>query len=191
MERPATRVLIVDDIPETVEFLAKLLALEPDLEVAGTAGTGREAIAAVERLRPDVVLIDILMPDMDGLTATAALLERTPGLPVIVMSILGDADHRRRAMAAGAREFLVKPFSSDELFASVRHAGWPAGGHPGSHLATGGVPTAIDEASGLGPGDGGAARRKHPHSWVRRGHGDVTAIGAASPRCPAELADLA
>jgi pilus assembly protein CpaE len=114
------RVLIVDDISETRDHLAKLLGFEPDIEVVGTASSGAEAIELAARILPDVVLMDINMPDMDGITATERLSAQVPDAAVVMMSVQGEADYLRRSMLAGAREFLVKPFSSDELTASIR-----------------------------------------------------------------------
>ncbi len=114
------RVLIVDDIPETRDHLAKLLGFEADFEVVGSAASGREAIEVAARLTPDVVLMDINMPDMDGITATERLSAEVPTASVVMMSVQGEADYLRRSMLAGAREFLVKPFSSDELASSIR-----------------------------------------------------------------------
>ncbi len=114
------RVLIVDDIPETRDHLAKLLGFESDIEVVGAAASGAEAIQLASTLVPDVVLMDINMPDMDGIATTEQLAQRVPTAAVIMMSVQGEADYLRRSMLAGAREFLVKPFSSDELTASIR-----------------------------------------------------------------------
>ena len=114
------RTLIVDDIPETRTHLAKLLSFESDIEVVGSASSGLEAIELAESLHPDVVLMDINMPDMDGIQATEQLSTRAPMSAVVMMSVQGEADYLRRSMLAGAREFLVKPFSSDELTASIR-----------------------------------------------------------------------
>ena len=114
------RVLIVDDISETRDHLSKLLGFEPDIDVVGTASSGAEAIEQAAKLQPDVVLMDINMPDMDGITATERLSAQTPNAAVVMMSVQGEADYLRRSMLAGAREFLVKPFSSDELTASIR-----------------------------------------------------------------------
>ncbi len=113
-------VLIVDDISTTLDNLRKLLAFEPDIEVVGTAGTGREAIEQTKQLHPDVVLMDVNMPEMDGIQATEILASEAPESPVIIMSVQGERDYLRRAMQSGAREFLIKPFSGDELIASVR-----------------------------------------------------------------------
>ena len=114
------RVLIVDDIPETRDHLAKLLGFEPDIEVIGAAASGADAIEQASQLLPDVILMDINMPDMDGIAATERLSSQVPTAAVVMMSVQGEADYLRRSMLAGAREFLVKPFSSDELTASIR-----------------------------------------------------------------------
>jgi len=114
------KVLIVDDIPETRDHLSKLLGFESDVEVVGAAAGGPEAVQMAAALKPDVVLMDINMPGMDGITATEKLAAEVPTASVIMMSVQGEADYLRRSMLAGAREFLVKPFSSDELTASIR-----------------------------------------------------------------------
>src|SRR5919197_1401499 len=114
------RVLIVDDIPETRDHLTKLLGFESDIEVVGAAASGAEAIDLAGKLKPDVILMDINMPDMDGIAATEQLAARAPTSAVVMMSVQGEADYLRRSMLAGAREVLVKPFSSDELTASIR-----------------------------------------------------------------------
>ncbi len=114
------RVLIVDDIQETRDHLTKLLGFESDIEVVGAASSGADALAQASRLSPDVVLMDINMPDMDGIAATELLATQVPTASVVMMSVQGEADYLRRSMLAGAREFLVKPFSSDELTASIR-----------------------------------------------------------------------
>jgi pilus assembly protein CpaE len=114
------RVLIVDDIPETRDHLTKLLGFESDIEVVGAAASGSESLTMAAKLLPDVVLMDINMPDMDGIAATEKLSSQVPTASVVMMSVQGEADYLRRSMLAGAREFLVKPFSSDELTASIR-----------------------------------------------------------------------
>jgi pilus assembly protein CpaE len=114
------KVLIVDDIPETRDHLSKLLGFEADVEVVGAASGGLESIEMATALQPDVVLMDINMPGMDGITATEQLAAQVPTAAVVMMSVQGEADYLRRSMLAGAREFLVKPFSSDELTASIR-----------------------------------------------------------------------
>jgi pilus assembly protein CpaE len=114
------QVLIVDDIPETRENLRKLLYFEGDIEVVGAAISGEEGIQMAKELQPDIVLMDINMPGIDGITASEAISQEVPTAQVIMMSVQGEADYLRRSMLAGAREFLIKPFSSDELVSSIR-----------------------------------------------------------------------
>src|SRR5947209_750905 len=114
------KVLIVDDIPETRENLKKLLAFESDIEVVGTASTGREGVDLAQELNPDIILMDINMPDMDGIQATEAISKAVPYASVVMMSVQSEADYLRRAMLAGARDFLTKPISGEELYATVR-----------------------------------------------------------------------
>ena len=114
------KVLIVDDIPETRDHLAKLLSFEEGVDVAGMAGSGEEAVSAAMELRPDVIVMDINMPGMDGVAAAELISERLPTCPIIMMSVHGEAEQLKRSLTAGAREFLVKPFSSDEFATSIR-----------------------------------------------------------------------
>lgn len=114
------RVIIVDDIPETRENLKKLLAFESDIEVVGTAGTGKEGVELARSVKPDIVLMDINMPDMDGIQATEQISKAVGAVGVIMMSVQHEADYLRRAMLAGARDFLTKPIAGDELYATIR-----------------------------------------------------------------------
>jgi pilus assembly protein CpaE len=114
------RVVIVDDIAETRDHLAKLLSFEADMAVTGSVGSGQEALNLATSTPVDVLLLDINMPGMDGLATAEQLSLRVPTAAIIMMSVQGEPDYLRRAMLAGAREFLVKPFSSDELAASIR-----------------------------------------------------------------------
>ncbi len=149
------RVLVVDDIPETRDHLTKLLGFESDIDVVGAAASGREAVEMAVRLSPDVVLMDINMPDMDGITATEQLSASAPGAAVVMMSVQGEADYLRRSMLAGAREFLVKPFSSDELTASIRQVSARERDKQ-SRMAV--APVAAGSASGGTSSAGGEAR---------------------------------
>ena len=116
------RVLIVDDIAESRDNVARLLRFEPDIEVVGLASTGEQAIEMVADLNNvHIVLMDINMPGMDGVTATTRITSRHPNTAVIMMSVQNEPDLLRRSMMAGAREFLAKPFSLDELIESIRH----------------------------------------------------------------------
>jgi pilus assembly protein CpaE len=117
------RVLIVDDVSETRENVRKLLQFESDVEVVGVARTGKEAIQLSQELNPDVVLMDINMPDMDGIAATEAIRSKQPVVQVVILSVQGDQNYMRRAMLAGARDFLTKPPMGDELISAIRRAG--------------------------------------------------------------------
>ncbi len=117
------RVLIVDDIAETRENLRRLLQFEGDMDVVGAARTGREAVDLALESKPDVVLMDINMPDMDGIAATEAIRKKVPFCQIIILSVQGDPNYMRRAMLAGARDFLTKPPMIDELTAAIRRAG--------------------------------------------------------------------
>ncbi|HEY85680.1 MAG TPA: MinD/ParA family protein [Chloroflexi bacterium] len=112
-------VLIVDDIPETRENLRKLLFFEPDIEVIGAATDGHEGVQLAQELAPDVVLMDINMPGMDGIAASQMITRRSPYTQIIIMSVQSESDYLRRSMLAGAREFLTKPFSGAELVNSI------------------------------------------------------------------------
>ena len=114
------KVLIVDDIPETRDHLSRLLGMEREIDVAGTASSGEEAIQMAMEMRPDIVVMDINMPGMDGIAAAEIISQRLPNSPVIMMSVHGEAEHLKNAMLAGAREFLVKPFSADEFATSIK-----------------------------------------------------------------------
>ncbi len=114
------RVMIVDDIPETREQLRKLLSFDPDIEVVAMVGSGEEAVETVAKAMPDVVLMDINLPGMDGIAATGKLVELIPTIQVIMLSVQGETDYMRRAMMAGARDYLTKPPSADELLDTIR-----------------------------------------------------------------------
>lgn len=116
-------VIIVDDIAETRENFRKLLQFESDIAVLGTARTGREGIDLAKELRPDVILMDINMPDMDGISATEIIRKEIPFAQIVIISVQGDSNYMRRAMLAGARDFLTKPPMVDELVSAIRRAG--------------------------------------------------------------------
>lgn len=117
------RVLIVDDVAETRENIRKLLQFESDVEVVGAARSGKEGIQLAKELDPDVVLMDINMPDVDGITATEIIRQKAPHIKVVILSVQGDQNYMRRAMLAGARDFLTKPPMGDELISAIRRAG--------------------------------------------------------------------
>jgi pilus assembly protein CpaE len=116
------RVIVVDDLKETRDSVTIMLQFEPDVEVIGQGGSGEEGLDLVKRLKPDVVVMDVNMPGMDGITASREMVEAVPGTQIIIMSVQSDRDYLRGAMRAGARDFLTKPFSVDELLNTVRNA---------------------------------------------------------------------
>ena len=119
--RPPIRLLIVDDVPDTSENVQKLLYFERDIEVIATAMSGREAIAKAIHMVPDIILMDINMPDMDGLRAAQVILQQVP-TRVVMMSVQAEPEYLQRAMQVGARGYLTKPFSSDQLVDTLRSA---------------------------------------------------------------------
>ncbi|MEU7062290.1 response regulator transcription factor [Streptomyces sp. NPDC046161] len=114
------RVLIADDQPLVRRGLALILAPEPDVEVVGEAGDGAEAVARAEALRPDVVVMDIRMPVLDGVAATAELARTLPGSRVLALSTFDMDEYVVAALRAGAYGFLPKDVSPEELIAAVR-----------------------------------------------------------------------
>ncbi len=117
------RVLVVDDFAETRESIRKLLQFESDLEVCGAARTGKEGITLAKQTEPHVVLMDINMPDMDGIAATEKVLDEVPFAQIIMLSVQSDTDYMQKAMLAGARGYLSKPPSADQLIATIRKVG--------------------------------------------------------------------
>ncbi|NLY56771.1 MAG: response regulator [Firmicutes bacterium] len=117
---PKIRLLIVDDSPATRENVDKLCRFDDHIEVIGEAQNGREAIVAVKNLQPDIVLMDINMPEIDGITATELISLEAPETGIIMMSVQGEQEYLRKAMVAGAREYLTKPFSGDEVINTIK-----------------------------------------------------------------------
>lgn len=117
---PRIKVLIADDVPEARDNVQKLLQFAPDIVVVGQASTGREALDLARKLGPDIVLMDVTMPDMDGISATQQITAQLPGIAVIVISVQVDSDNLRRSLQAGARDYLAKPFSLDDLTGAIR-----------------------------------------------------------------------
>ncbi len=117
------RVLIVDDITETRENIRRMLQFDPKIEIIGEARTGKEAIDLASQKLPDVIVMDINMPDMDGLVATENIRRKHPFIQIIILSVQYESGYMRRAMLAGARDFLSKPPLIDELTNAIRQAG--------------------------------------------------------------------
>ncbi len=124
------RVLVADDHEIVREGLSTLFSEEPDFAVVGEARDGEEAVAKALELAPDVVLMDLMMPRLDGIEATRRILAQAPGTHVLVLTSYADEPHVRRAIAAGAQGFLLKDVLKEELLRSIRNV---ADGRPALH----------------------------------------------------------
>ncbi|MDR3559877.1 MAG: response regulator [Negativicutes bacterium] len=116
------RVLIADDIQATRDNIRKLTEFHPEIAIAGEADSAEAAIAKAKEVQPDVILMDINMPGMDGISATSLLSTEVPQACIIIMSVQGEKEYLRRAMTAGAKDYLTKPFSGDELLQAIKQA---------------------------------------------------------------------
>jgi len=116
------RILLVDDQALFREGLSTLLSVQPDLAVVGEANNGQEALALAERLQPDVVLMDLRMPVLDGVAATRSLKERQPDCRVIVLTTFDDDDYVFEGLRAGAVGYLLKDVSSETLVEAIHTA---------------------------------------------------------------------
>jgi DNA-binding NarL/FixJ family response regulator len=121
VRRPAKkRLLLVDDHPLMRRGQADLLNREPDFEVCGEAGTAREALAAVAKLKPDLVIMDMALPDKDGLELLKDLLALQPDLPVLAMSLQDETIYAPRVLRAGGRGYIMKAEGPELLAAAIR-----------------------------------------------------------------------
>ena len=114
------RVLIADDHALIRDGLRSLLAAQPDIEVVSAAANGREAVREVHRLQPSVVLMDITMPELNGIEATRQIAERCPSVKVVILSVHATVEHYYQAARAGARGYLLKESASEEVAAAIR-----------------------------------------------------------------------
>ncbi|WP_405925814.1 response regulator [Streptomyces sp. NBC_00035] len=119
------RVLVVDDQRLIRDGIASLLSIRPGIEVVGTAVDGRDAVAKTLELGPDVVLMDVRMPEMDGVEAVAVLRGRVPECRVVMLTTFDDEEYVVQALRAGAHGYLLKDLPAEELAQAVRlaHAG--------------------------------------------------------------------
>jgi DNA-binding NarL/FixJ family response regulator len=119
------RLLLVDDQPAVRRGLGMRLRMEPDIQIVGEASTGKEALTLAQTLFPDVVLMDVEMPDMDGIETTTVLRATVTQSTVVILSIHDDQPTRARAQAAGAVAFVEKRGRTEELLAAIRQAAQP------------------------------------------------------------------
>ncbi len=127
---PPIRVLVADDHEIVREGLCTLFSEEADFLVVGEAKNGEEAVAAALALTPDVVIMDLMMPGIDGIEATRRIHAQAPTIHVLVLTSFADEPHVRRAIEAGAQGFLLKDVLKEELLRSIREV---AAGRPALH----------------------------------------------------------
>jgi len=113
------KVLIADDIQETRRNTRVMLAMNPDVEVVAIARNGAQAVALAKTFHPDIAILDINMPEMNGLEAFKVMKDHNPNITCIIISAERDNQTLRKAMSVGAREYLIKPFTVDELNLAV------------------------------------------------------------------------
>lgn len=121
-EQDRIKVMIVDDHAVVRGGLSAFLTVADDFELVGEAGSGEEAVRRCSELNPDVILMDLVMPGMDGATATKAIKEKCPDIKVIVLTSFPEEDLVQRALKAGAISYLLKNVSADELASAIRGA---------------------------------------------------------------------
>ena len=121
-ERKPIRVLLVDDHAIVRKGVRALLLTEPDVEVVGEAEDGASAVAAADRLKPDVILMDLVMPEMDGPEAIAAIRQRQPEIAIVALTSFTEPERIRAALEAGAVGHLTKDAEAEEVAAAVRAA---------------------------------------------------------------------
>lgn len=115
-----TTVLLADDHAVVRDGLRALLESGQDLQVVGVAGNGREAVAEAQRLHPDIVIMDIAMPELDGVEATRRIAEKCPDTRVLILSMYLSAEHIHRALQAGAQGYVLKESAGDEVVEAIR-----------------------------------------------------------------------
>ena len=143
----AIRILIADDHGVVAEGLKSLAEAEPGLEVVGVVGDGREAVKHARESRPDVVVMDMSMPELNGADATRAILQQQPGCRVIVLSMYVEREYVRRALKAGAMGYVVKRSAAKELVDAIRAV------HAGQRYLSPRVADVVIEAGGADDGD--------------------------------------
>jgi DNA-binding NarL/FixJ family response regulator len=114
------RILLADDHSLVRQGFRAILATQPDMQIVGEAGNGREAVELAEQLKPDVVVMDVAMPELNGIEATRRLIETTPRIRVLALSMHKDSVYVREILRAGARGYLLKDSIDADLLAAVR-----------------------------------------------------------------------
>ncbi|MCC6585945.1 MAG: response regulator transcription factor [Bryobacterales bacterium] len=114
------RILLADDHKLVRQGFKLILESQPDMEVVGEAGNGREALESVKALRPDLIVMDVTMPDLNGIEATRRIRESSPGVRVLGLSVHRDGVYVREMIRAGAEGYLLKDAADTELLAAIR-----------------------------------------------------------------------
>ena len=176
-----TRVLLADDHAVVRYGLRTLFELS-GMQVVGEAGDGREALSLAAELRPDVVVMDVTMPGLNGIDAAAVLQERTPATRIVILSMHSDSEHVHRAFAAGVSGYLLKGSESEEIIAAVRAvlSGRRYLTTALSHLDR----DRVADAKAPGPLDSLSARERQVLQLVVEGHSsaEIAAIVNLSPK---------
>jgi DNA-binding NarL/FixJ family response regulator len=171
--------LIADDHALVREGLRSLLAAHGNIEVVGFAANGREAVHEALRLRPEVMLMDISMPELNGIDATRQLLDRNPAAKVIILSMHATIEHYYRAARAGARGYLLKESATEEIAEAVRTV------HVGRQFISRGVASSFQTQSGAeSPLDSLSRREREILQLVAEGHcsAKIGALICISPK---------
>ncbi|WDC84538.1 response regulator [Caloramator sp. mosi_1] len=114
------KILIADDVKETRDIVRKIVEFEDDFELVGEAEDGKEVIDLISKVKPDVILMDINMPVLNGLEATEKITELYPNVIVIIMSVQAESEYLKKAMFYGAKEYIIKPFSYETLVETIK-----------------------------------------------------------------------
>jgi DNA-binding NarL/FixJ family response regulator len=174
------RVLLADDHAVMRDGLKALLGASPDIEIAAEVGNGREAVAHAFETRPDVAILDIAMPELNGIEAARQLREKCPDVRVIMLSMHSDAEHIYRALDAGAMGYLLKESAGEEVVSAVRtvYMGKPYLGHALKGLER------RSEARVASPLESLSARERQVLQLVVEGHSsaDIAAMINLSPK---------